>query len=365
MKIALLISGLGPGGAERVMSVLANGLVARGHTVCLITLAGTGRDFHALDERIERRGLELTGDSRGYLGAVLANLRRLVELRRTIRAAAPRGVVSFVTRMNILTLIACAGLRTRVVVSERVDPASHSEGIVWDALRRWTYPLADSVVVQTESIARWFRSNSRHPDRVTVIPNPAPQAKLGKTHGTELPVAQPYVLGAGRLVRQKGFDLLLRGFSLVAPSRPDLKLAIAGEGRDLPSLRQLAASLGIERSVFFLGTVDNLLELMRSAMAFVLSSRYEGFPNVLLEALFCGVPTIASDCPAGPREILADGKYGLLVPCEDPQALGQAIAKVVGDADLRRKLAALGPLALLPFEHARVLDAWEAVLRTH
>jgi GalNAc-alpha-(1->4)-GalNAc-alpha-(1->3)-diNAcBac-PP-undecaprenol alpha-1,4-N-acetyl-D-galactosaminyltransferase len=144
---------------------------------------------------------------------------------------------------------------------------------------------------------------------------------------------------------------------------PDLKLVIAGEGRELKSLRRLADSLGAGSAVVFVGTVDNLTDLMRGAIAFVLSSRYEGFPNVLLEALACGVPTIATDCPDGPREILGDGRFGLLVPREDPQALALAMTRISVDADLRRRLGALGSQAVQPYERSRVLDAWEAVLR--
>jgi GalNAc-alpha-(1->4)-GalNAc-alpha-(1->3)-diNAcBac-PP-undecaprenol alpha-1,4-N-acetyl-D-galactosaminyltransferase len=191
MRIALLISSLGPGGAERVMTVLANGLVARGHSVYLITLAVQAQDFYVLDKRVERCGLGLTGDSAGTLSAVRANVRRLTALRRAIRAAAPDTVLSFVTRMNILTLMACAGLPIHLVVSERVDPSSHSEGIVWNVLRWWTYQRAARVVVQTEVIARWFRARLWHAERVAVIPNPAPQPQPREHRQTELRQRSP------------------------------------------------------------------------------------------------------------------------------------------------------------------------------
>ncbi len=363
MRIALLISSLGPGGAERVMAVLANGLAARGHSVRLITLAGREHDFYVLDRHVERCALGLTGDSTGKLGAVLANVRRLTALRRAILAATPDTVLSFVTRMNILTIMACAGLPTHLVISERVDPASHGEAAAWNVLRWWTYRRAAHVVVQTEAIARWFRARLPHPERVAVIPNPATPPGEPRRAGPR--PAQPYLLGAGRLVPQKGFDLLIRGFCLAAATLPDFKLIIAGEGGESHALRELANSLGRGSAVIFVGAVHNLAELMRGATAFVLSSRYEGFPNVLLEALACGVPTIATDCPGGVREILDDGRCGVLVPCEDPQALGTAMARLAVDAELRRTLAHLGSLAVKRYELAGVLDAWEAVLRTH
>jgi GalNAc-alpha-(1->4)-GalNAc-alpha-(1->3)-diNAcBac-PP-undecaprenol alpha-1,4-N-acetyl-D-galactosaminyltransferase len=359
MRIALLISGLGPGGAERVMSLLANGLVARGHEVCLITLTPAADDFHALDPRVQRQGLGLTGDSAGTLTALHANARRVMALRSAIRAHAPQTVLSFVTHMNVLALIACVGLPVRVVISERVDPASHSEGWLWDGLRMLTYRRADAVVVQTDRIAQWFRANAGSIKEIVVIPNPVVPA-LQRSQVASMP-PRPFILGAGRLVRQKGFDLLIRAFSRVAAVVPGLHLAIAGEGPDAEPLRRLAASLGLEVRVHFLGTVGNLHELMRSALAFVLASRYEGFPNVLLEALACGAPSIATDCLDGPREILDNGKYGLLVSCGDVEGLGKAIADLVTSPELRQSLSALGQQAIAPFEQSRILDAWEAV----
>jgi GalNAc-alpha-(1->4)-GalNAc-alpha-(1->3)-diNAcBac-PP-undecaprenol alpha-1,4-N-acetyl-D-galactosaminyltransferase len=358
--VALLISSLGPGGAERVMSLLADGLVARGHEVSLITLSHAGNDFYALDPRVHRRGLGLIGESTHALGAVLANIRRIRALRRAIRAETPHTVLAFVTRMNVLALIACAGIPVRVVVSERVDPASHAEGRAWEGLRTATYQRADAVVVQTERIAQWFRARLRHRERVIVIPNPA--SNIAGTVSADPRVAPPFILGAGRLVPQKGFDLLIRAFGLIADRIPSLHLAIAGEGPDGQQLQQLASSLGLGSRVLFLGNVRNLSDLMRSAEAFVLSSRYEGFPNVLLEALACGVPSIAADCPEGPREILADGKYGILVPREDVVALAGAIESLVSDPELRQRLVASGALAIAPYEQNRVVDAWTTVL---
>ena len=141
-----------------------------------------------------------------------------------------------------------------------------------------------------------------------------------------------------------------------------MRLVIAGDGPEAQRLRDLVDALGLQSRVTLAGNVRNLSALMRCADAFVLPSRYEGFPNVLLEALACGVPSVATDCPDGPRQILADGKYGLLVPRDDPLALAAAIARLIGDPDLRRRLTALGPVAITPYDKQRVIDAWESVL---
>ena len=262
--------------------------------------------------------------------------------------------------MNVLAILACTGLPARVVVSERVDPDSHREQRLWAGLRAIVYCRADAVVVQTEAAARWFRKRLGKRPPVSVIPNPV--VAVGELPRSDLQVPKPFILAAGRLVPQKGFDILIRAFGLIASGAPQLRLVIAGEGPEAQQLCQLAAGLGLASRVLFLGTVSNLSALMRGAEAFVLSSRYEGFPNVLLEALASSLPIVSADCPSGPREILRDGEFGLLVPCEDPSALADALRRITTDADLRHRLSAIGSRAIAPYELRRVVDDWEDLL---
>jgi len=360
MRIALVISSLGPGGAERVMSLLAGGLAVRGHEVWLITLAASGNDFFVVDPRVRRLGLDLMGDSGTAFEALRANAQRVRTLRRAISTIEPHVVLSFVTRMNVLAILAFMGLPARVVVSERVDPASHREERIWAALRSIAYHRADALVVQTEAAAHWFRRRLGKRLAVTVIPNPVDPA--GDSLPCSVEVPRPFMLAAGRLVHQKGFDILIRAFATVARECGQLRLAIAGEGPAAQALRDLVAELRLDSRVVFLGQVRELKTLMQQAEGFILSSRYEGFPNVLLEALASGLPVVATDCPGGPREILRDGEFGLLVPCEDPPALAAALRRLATDADLRSRLSARAPLAIAPYALARVAAQWEAVL---
>jgi glycosyltransferase involved in cell wall biosynthesis len=360
MRVVLVISSLGPGGAERVMSLLAGELVARGHEVRLVTLAQAVDDFFALDPRVHRLSLDLSGQSARIQEAVCANFRRIRALRRAVKTAAPDVVLSFMTSTNVLVLLACIGLPVRVVVSERVDPARHREARFWAGLRFVAYHRADAIVVQTEATAKWYRRRlGKHPG-VIVIPNPVAAAGEPRQHGMDVP--KPFVLAAGRLVHQKGFDVLIRAFAAMARECEPLRLAIAGDGPEARALRGLVAELQLEDRVLFLGQVKELGSLMRQAEAFILSSRYEGFPNVLLEALASELPVVSTDCPSGPREILRDGEFGLLVPCEDPAALAAAVRRVVTDTELRRRLSRLGQRAIADYELSRVVAGWEDVL---
>ena len=356
MRVVLMIPTLGPGGAERVMTLLAGGLAARGHEVSLLTLAGADEDFFAVDPRVRRIGLGLTRDSASMLHALQANAKRVRALRGVVATIAPDVVLSFITSMNVLALLACARLRVRVVVSERVDPQSHRESRAWSWLRTLAYRHADAIVVQTEVAAEWFRARVGARPAVIVLPNPVAAAD---SHPASVRVSRPFILAAGRLVHQKGFDVLIRAFALVVQKRSDLSLAIAGDGPQARALQELVAELRLGDRVIFLGAVSGLQALMRDADAFVLSSRYEGFPNVLLEALACSLPVVATDCPGGPREILHDGEFGLLVPCEDPAALAGALCRVVSDVSLRVRLSAAAPLATAKYAVERVVARWE------
>ena len=342
------------------MTLLATGFAQQGHEVYLVTLGPTGHDFFPVDPSVRRIGLDLLEDSASLFQALRANLKRMRMLRRLVQIVRPHTVISFMTSMNVLTLIACLGLPLRIVVSERVDPESHRGSYSWSVLRALAYRRAYAIVVQTEVAARWFRQRFRGGVRVSVIPNPVVAAAVGQTQSQQELPQTPYLLGAGRLVHQKGFDLLIEAFALIAAQRGQLRLAIAGEGPELQSLQELATRLHVAQRVSFLGSIRELGAVMRNADVFVLSSRYEGFPNVLLEALASGVPVVATDCPGGPREILGDGALGILVPSGQASALAEAVMRVIGDVELRRRLST--PRVARNYELAAVIGVWETLL---
>jgi hypothetical protein len=170
----------------------------------------------------------------------------------------------------------------------------------------------------------------------------------------------PVVLGAGRLDRQKAFHVLIEASALVFKRLP-ARLAILGDGGERPRLERLAATLGIADRVFLPGYVENPFPAMRAASVFVLSSAYEGFGNVLLEAMACGCPVVSTDCPSGPGEIIRDGENGLLVPMDDPEALAGAIHRVLTDETLRRRLIQGGLKRLEAFAVPAMVEGYERV----
>lgn len=339
------------------MTLVAGGLVARGHSVTLLTLTSTDLDVFAVDRRVVRVALDLSGPEITPIGRARRNIRRIKEIRRAILQSGAHVVVSFITETNILTLLATLGTARRVIVSERVDPRVHAVGRGWTWLRQLTYWRASVLVTQTPNVAAWFRSELLAAPTTVVIPNPV-AAEV--SYGTGSPdVARPYLLGAGRLVPQKGFDLLIQGFAVLVKRHESIDLVIAGAGAEGERLKRIAAELGIIDRVSFPGYVWDLGKLMAGATAFVLPSRYEGFPNVLLEALARGVPTIAADCLSGPREILQNGAVGILVPPEDPVALADAAERLITDVQLQARLRREGIAVARSFSVEAVTAMWE------
>jgi glycosyltransferase involved in cell wall biosynthesis len=270
-------------------------------------------------------------------------------------------VISFVAETNVLTLSACRRFGVPILVAERIDPAQHSIGRLRHRLRRALYPRAHAVVVQTEAARVWI--HERIPGaRARIIPNPAIAPHDDSREPQWRPQGGRWVVGMGRLTRQKGFDLLLRAFARCCRARPEWSLAILGEGEERSRLEALAGELGVAPRVMLPGAVPRPAEILRRADLFVLSSRFEGFPNALLEAMACGVASIAADCPSGPAEILDSGRDGVLVPAEDTDALTEAMERLMGDEAQRRALGVRATGVTQRFSLERVAGMWEALL---
>ena len=374
-RITLVVSTLAAGGAERVMSIMANYWAAHGWQVTLVTVSSETTDFYVLHPGVRRVALgQVTAPPRPWVAlgrrpwlelrrrpwiALRNNLRWIRRLRQEIRTVRPDVVLSFIHRMNIVTLLAVLGFRMPVIVSERSDARKHRIGPFWSAVRRLLYPKAQAVVVQSDAMRRWAETIISK-DKVYVIPNPV---MLPAGSSDTVSPSGFTVVAMGRLGYEKGFDLLLRAFEKCVVEHPDWSLVILGEGPKRGGLTELATKLGIEDRVRMPGLVREPAAVLRGASMFVLSSRYEGFPNALLEAMACGVPAVSFDCPSGPIEIVRDGVDGLLVPPEDVDALSAAMKRLMSDESERRRLALRAPEVLQRFGVEKVMEAWEAVIQ--
>jgi glycosyltransferase involved in cell wall biosynthesis len=360
VRIALVIASLGSGGAERVLSILANHWAAGSAEITLITLSATGGDFYPLHRRVRRVGLGLVANSNGLGRAITGNIQRLAGLRRAILAARPGVVISFEDTTNVLTVAATRGLGIPVIISQRVDPRFAPIGRAWSFLRRHFYPRADSVVVQTKTVAE-LMSRFVPESRLEVIPNPVlpPGVRGQRQPGTETGARPRRVLAVGRLCHQKGHDLLIHAFDRCRGIHPGWTLVLAGAGPDRADLEQLVTRLGLSDVVRFTGEIADMDTTYAAADMFVLPSRFEGFPNALCEAMAHGLPVISFDCPSGPSEIIRSGVDGILVAPGDAEALAAAMDGLMRDAATRAELGARAAESVRRFSAASILAKWE------
>ncbi|MCD6154739.1 MAG: glycosyltransferase [Candidatus Verstraetearchaeota archaeon] len=330
----LAIPGQKIGGAERVAINLANGIAAVGIPTDLVVF----RPESMLQDEISQTVHVVSLEARNWLEA-------FPRLRRYLLDARPTAILAQDNRAGILAMLArkSTNVSTRVIVTIH-DTLSQrwSETSIWKKkfARNFVRPFllkADAVVAVSREAAEDLVSLIRLPrNHVKVIYNPvlsdgifdkAKEEPQLPWFGSKDP---PVILGVGRLCKQKDFETLLKAFALVR-QKLEAKLVILGEGEMRHELEKLARELSIEHDVMMPGVVKNPFPYISRAAVFVLSSRHEGLPTVLIEALALGTPIVSTNCPSGPAEILENGRWGRLVPPGDPQAMAEAIVERLGE----------------------------------
>jgi len=346
-RLAIFCRSLEGGGAERVLVTVANGLAGKGHEVSLVLGCGLGPALRDVASRVQVICL----GKRTPFGA-------LVPLVRFLDRDKPQAILATLVAENAIALAAArlARHRPRVVVREAntlsvaLRYRSRASRVVAGSVARATYPRADAIVAVSNDAKRDLAAFlGVAEDRVSAIPNPAPPMRERSSEKRE----RPLVVAAGRLVPKKGFDVLLAAFA----EAPEAELVILGEGPERERLERRIAELGLSARARLAGFVTDPLSWFARADLFVLSSFAEGMPNVLLQAMACGCPVVATDCPSGPREILDHGRWGRLVPPHDVQALAGAITaslKEKSPRDVRRRAS--------DFDEGAIVTAYERLL---
>jgi glycosyltransferase involved in cell wall biosynthesis len=357
-RIALVISSLTSGGAERVLTTMANFWAAAGRDITVITMTGEDdRPFFPLADQVRRIALDTASASGSPARAVVNNLRRLRRLKLAIVDTRPDVVISFLDTTNVRTLLAARNLRVPVIVTEHTDPALKRLHPVWHRLRLLTYPQASRVVVLSESSKCYFPAGIR---RITeIIPNPV---RIEPAEGEIVRPHRRQIVALGRLAPEKGFDMVIDAFASIAPKFPEWELVIWGEGTERSALTRQRDRLDLTDRIRLPGRTCAPHHELRRADLFALSSRREGFPMALAEALACGVPAVAFDLPSGPRDMIRPGIDGLLVPPGDIGALAMAMADLMADPARRGEMARQAPHILERYGVARVMAIWDELL---
>lgn len=329
-RVAFFMPDLRIGGAERVMSQLAAGFAENGVATDFVLVKAEGPFLGQLPSQV--RVIDLKASSTYF---------SLPPLVSYLREARPQFMISALDLTNLIALLARrrSGIPVRLAIRLDNTLSILQRSPIKKKLERFLlrrfYPWADEIIAVSHAVADDFVAYTGiAPSRIRTIYNPiilpgiVEQKQATLEHAWFLPGQPPVILGAGRLTPQKNFELLIRAFQRVQDQIPS-RLVILGEGERRPALEALAAELGLQEFIELPGTVSNPYAFMTNAAVFVLSSRYEGLPTVLVEAMACGCPAVSTDCPSGPREILNHGRYGHLVPPEDAEQMAAAILDVL------------------------------------
>jgi glycosyltransferase involved in cell wall biosynthesis len=360
MNIILLTSCLGRGGAERVATILCNAWAERGDQVMLIpTFSGGGKAGYDLAPGVK---LVFLADVAGAGRKTPASyLRRLLRLRALISRQRPDVVSSFLPNVNVAAIAATAFLGVPLIVCERSDPSARSARDFWEFWCRATYRFADMLTVQTEAVAAKAQEIYRG---VPVRRLPNPVLDPGRRSPDRRMHPRRILLSLGRLAPEKQIDIVVEAFAGIAARFSEWDLHVYGDGPERARLAALIAAHGLQDRIVLMGQTGNAARVMATADAFVMASRYEGFPNALLEAMSAGLPCAAFDCPSGPREMTRNGRDALLVPLDDRPALTMAFVRLMEDEGLRETLGARARQSVLGrFGLDAVLHEWDRAFR--
>lgn len=317
MKILFYINVLGGGGAERVISVLANYFCESGCDVVLVNSYKLDNEY-IINKNIKR----YYTDQNEYATFVARNVMRICNLRRIVKHESPDVIISFMAESNLRMLISTVFMKTKRVISVRNDPSKEYSNPLIRKIAFFIFKLADGIIFQTQDAMRFFPENIRK--KGIVIYNPIDEAFFDTYC-----VGRRDIVSVGRLTKQKNHALMINAFKMISDKTTE-NLYIYGDGDLRQELEEQINNCNLGNRVFIEGFSNNIISKIHDARLFVLSSDYEGMPNSLMEAMALGIPCISTDCPCGgPRELF-DGSAGcMLVPIDDAEELAIGMLKML------------------------------------
>lgn len=346
-EITFVVTSMGRGGAERVVSILANYYASIDWQVHIVMLWHDILEYE-LDERIKVHTLSKDGGN-----PYIKIPGRIIALRKLIKSIAPTAVVSFIAQNNIISYIATRGLNVRFIPSERIDPASVKRGKLYTKVLDRVYAHATVSVLQTKRARNYFPEKVRK--NSVVIYNPVTVRCAAE------PEREKLIVTAGRLEKQKNHKMLISAFQEFHKYFKDYKLVIYGEGSMREELESFVKECGLEDEVKLPGNVSDVQDKMAKAEIFALSSNYEGMSNSLMEAMAIGLPCIATDC-AGSDELIEDKKNGLLIKVGDEKGMCDAMRYMAEHRQEAEKMGCAAREFSAVYATQNVISHWRSAI---
>ncbi|PWI29251.1 hypothetical protein DI383_12485 [Flavobacteriaceae bacterium LYZ1037] len=353
--IAFVLPSLNAGGAQRVVTTLANLLVKEYH-VCIIVLYNC-ESFYKLHPDVTIEYCQKNYNSNPTLLQSLTNNFKLINnLIRILKKNKTDIVIGFMPITNVYAIVASKILGIPNIISERANPEFSTINKVWSRIRKIAYPFSNCLVVQTKANKRYFKSFIK--SEIEILKNPINQNLLEKRDET-IP-KENIILNVGRLAEPKNQDLLIHAFSNI--NHENWKLVFVGDGNNYSKLKELITSLRMDDHIILTGNSSEVSTHYNKAKIFAFTSKYEGFPNVIIESMAYGLACISTDCPYGPSEIIENNKNGLLIPVGNQKELEKGLTKLMHDATLQEKFGKNAMQTTEAYHPTKIVLEWTTLI---
>jgi GalNAc-alpha-(1->4)-GalNAc-alpha-(1->3)-diNAcBac-PP-undecaprenol alpha-1,4-N-acetyl-D-galactosaminyltransferase len=354
--IAFIIYSLDSGGAERVVTTLANHFV-KSYNVTIITIINKP-SFYALDTTINLKYcVDKVTSSKHIFGALINNLKLMSKIKGHLKNQKIDIALSFMTTSNVLSVLASRALKIPCIISERSNPYIYTHNSFWNKLVKFTYPKANFLVVQSQLIEDYYTQFVKK-EQVFILPNPIAEDLSLRKHISE--ERKKIILNVGRLDSNKAQDLLIKAFANLNAN--DWKLILVGDGQLLESYKALAEELNISSSIVFTGNVSDISTYYNAASIFAFTSKSEGFPNALVEAMYFELACVSTNCPTGPSEVIDDSKNGYLIEVDNQKQLEARLLKLMNNDALRVSFGKEAYSTAQSFEINNVANQWNNLI---
>lgn len=355
-KICFLVGDLNNfGGTERVTSIIANNLAERGYDITIASITDGDSPFFNLNKNVEFISLSFSN----YKNSIALRLPLVIRnLRKTLIENSIETLIVVDTFSIMVSLPAVSGLKIRHIGWEHFNFISNMNNKKRWILRRLAARSFDTIITLTDRDRGFWLNNIFNKANVITIPNPCPYPNQENNYAEN---ENKIVLAVGRLRYQKGFDMLLQAWKEVVNHKPEWKLKIVGDGEQANNLKDYIKVNKLNSSVEMVGKVSNVQAFYKEADIFCLSSRFEGFPMVLLETLSFGLPVVSFNCDTGPEEIL-EGTGSILVPKNDVTKLSQELISLMNDREKRNAISDKSKIKAEEYQPSEIISLWESLI---